>query len=141
MPAGQRERAHRAVGPADANDRVLAAVGEPCGLVRALDDAVRRRAGAERDELDAAARRIEPAEVAAALRREPDAAIGRGRDVVDAGALARASGQLRTACVSLRARSGQGGRGTESQEREGLARDRFNMAASARSSSAAAWSR
>src|SRR4029079_18829433 len=32
---GQRERAHRAVGPADSNDRVLAAVGEPRGLVRA----------------------------------------------------------------------------------------------------------
>ncbi len=37
----------------------------------------------------AAAGRVEPAEVAAALRGEPDAAVGRRRDVVDAGRLRR----------------------------------------------------
>jgi hypothetical protein len=50
---------------------------------------VRRRVAAERDQLGVARLRIEPAEMAAALRAEPDATIGRRRDVVDAGALAR----------------------------------------------------
>ena len=87
--AGSGKAPHGAVRPADAHDRVLAAVGDPRRAVRALDDAVRRGAAAERHQLDARALRVEPAEVAAALRREPDAAVGRRRDVVDAGRLAR----------------------------------------------------
>src|SRR5690606_24721908 len=84
---GQREHAHFAPGPADANDRVPAAVGQPRGAIGSLDHAVRRRSLAERDELGATGLRVEAAEVAAAVRGEPDAAVGRGRDVVDAGAL------------------------------------------------------
>src|SRR6185295_2089265 len=45
----QRKDAHAAIGPADADDRVLAAVGEPRCVVGTRDDAVRRRAAAERD--------------------------------------------------------------------------------------------
>ena len=89
---GQTEHAHLAPRPADADDGVLATVGEPGRPVRALDHPVRRRSGAECDELRAAGLRVEPAEVAAALRAEPHAAIGGRRHVVDAGALRCAQG-------------------------------------------------
>src|SRR6185369_877 len=88
-PLRKRKRADLPIGPADANDCVLTAVGEPGSMVGTWDDAVRRRVAAERDELRVTGLRIEPAEMAAALRAEPDAAVGRRRDVVDAGALAR----------------------------------------------------
>ena len=51
MPAGSANLLQRAVErPGDANDRALAAVGDPRRLVRSLDHAVRPRARAERDE-------------------------------------------------------------------------------------------
>ena len=66
----------------DARDRVLPALGDPGRAVRPDDHAVRRRALAERDLLDLAGLRIEDAERALALRRVPDGAVRRGRDVV-----------------------------------------------------------
>ena len=93
-----------------------------------LDDAVRRRAAAERDELDVAARRVEPAEMAAALRREPDAAVGRGRDVVDAGALARRQRPAAHAPRCRRARSrGQATATTPAASERGSASRRDRM--------------
>jgi hypothetical protein len=114
---GQRIDAHCALGPAHTHHRVLSAVGEPCRLVRALDHAVRRRAAAERDQFAAAALGVEPAEVAAALRRVPDAAVGRRRDVVDAGALRRAQRPGLQPCRGLGARrAAPGGTGGENKE-------------------------
>ena len=84
---GQREDAYRLACRVDAHDRVQAAVGDPRRAVRADDDAVRRRAGAERDlARSSPRRRVELAERPAALRRVPDAAVRRGRDVVRVGA-------------------------------------------------------
>ena len=93
---------------------------------------MRRRAGAERDELDAPARRIEPAEVAAALRREPDAAVGAGATSWMPVRWRVASGQLRTFVVSLRARRGHATAvAPRARSARVSRRDRFSMAASA----------
>jgi hypothetical protein len=74
---GQRPHLDCASLRIDAHDRVLSAVGKPRRAVGAGDHAVRRGAAAERHELDLAALRIENAEVAAALRRDPDRAARR----------------------------------------------------------------
>src|SRR5207249_9459513 len=66
----------------DAHDRVEAAVGDPWVSIGTDDHAVRRRSRAELHHSRRAGLRIEVAELAGALRRVPDAAIGRGRDVV-----------------------------------------------------------
>ena len=107
---GQRKHADLAVGPADADDRVLPAIGEPRRMVRPLDDAVRRGPRAERDQFRAPGRRLEPAQVTARLRRKEHAAVGRGRDVVDAG-VARGGELPGLQGTGLRARfaDGQGG--------------------------------
>jgi hypothetical protein len=116
---GQGEDLQLAVGPADANDGVLSAVGDPRCLVGPLDHAVRRRARAQGDEFGAAGLGVEPSQMPTGLRREPDAAIGRRRQVVDAGAAGRSQGpglHLSRLCISRRqSRIRQGG-GARNQE-------------------------
>ena len=80
--AGQREDRDLVGVGIDPDDRVQAAVGDPGVAVRPGDDAVRRGPGTERDRPDVAGRRVEVAERAVVLARVPDAAVGRGRDVV-----------------------------------------------------------
>ena len=60
----------------------MAALGHPRRAVGSDDHAVRGRARAERDEIDLAGRRIEPAELAVALGRVPDDAVAADGDVV-----------------------------------------------------------
>ena len=78
----QREQLHVLRLRIETHDRVLPALGNPRGAVRSDDHAVRRRALAERDLLRFAGLRIEHAERALMLRRVPDRAVGRGRDVM-----------------------------------------------------------
>src|SRR6185369_10452907 len=103
--ARHREYLHLSVGPADPHDRVLAAIGDPRSLVRSLDYPVRARARAERDQFGVAGLRIEPAQVAARLGREPDAAVRSRREVMNAGA-ARGAQRPRLHLAGL----GEGGR-------------------------------
>jgi hypothetical protein len=70
----------------DARDGVLAAVGHPGGAVATDDDAVRRRAAAERNLVELAACGIEASEKALGLAGEPDRAVGRRRDIMRIGA-------------------------------------------------------
>ena len=79
---GKREEPHRARTRVHADDRVEPAVGDPRRAVGADDDAVGCRSGAERRMPRPAGAGIEPAELAARLRRVPDAAVAGGCDVV-----------------------------------------------------------
>src|SRR5439155_7836209 len=78
---GQRVAGHLVRLRVDAHDRVEAAIGDPRIAIRSDDHAVRRRAAAELRHLEGAGLRIEVPELAGALRRVPDAAVGRGRGI------------------------------------------------------------
>ena len=79
---GQREALHLARRRVDADDRVEPAIGDPRRAIGADDDPMRRRSAAELCHLRRTRLRIEPPELARELRRVPDTAVARGRDVV-----------------------------------------------------------
>ena len=81
---GKLEHAHVLRRRIDTHDRVQATVGDPWRAVGPDDHAVRRGSRAELHHACRAGLRIEVAELAGALRRVPDAAVGGGRDVVRA---------------------------------------------------------
>jgi hypothetical protein len=85
----QREALHRARRGIDAHDRVEATVCDPRGAIGSDDHAMRTRPLAERNLLDLAGARIEPAKRALVLRRVPDRTIRLriGRHVVRVRAL------------------------------------------------------
>src|SRR5262249_28692783 len=73
----------------DADDRVGPTFGDPGRPVGADDHAVRRRSGAERDEIDLAWRGVEAAERTDPLRRVPGDTVGADGHVVRISAVVR----------------------------------------------------